>query len=180
MEESKKPTDEALIAEYSAGNAAFVHYDNFSWQVGAVLVAGAFVFWGFLLDKQIGHFLIFISSLLITLLMSSWIFYTSHNRQIYLSKLHRIHEIEKILGLQQHLRCIKNKSNKNSYYRLFGFKGHVLDYFIYFISSIGAPLIGILKFGFHIIILIPIIIVLLVLTIIIIKEKSVRDHLKNF
>jgi hypothetical protein len=92
-----------------------MHYDSYSWQVGAVLIAGAFIFWGFLLNKNVGYFLLFISSLLITLLMSAWIFYTSHNRQIYLSKLHRIHEIEKMLGLKQHLRFIRNNSNKNSY-----------------------------------------------------------------
>jgi len=180
MEESEKPKDEALIAEYSSANDAFMHYDSYSWQVGAVLIAGTFVFWGFLLDKNVELFLLFISSLLITLLMSSWIFYTSHNRQIYLSKLHRIREIEKMLGLKQHLRFIKNNSNKNSYYQTFGFRGHIIDYFIYVISSIGAPIIGILKFGIQLFFFIPIIIICLVLVILLINEKSIRKHLNNF
>jgi hypothetical protein len=37
------PHTAALLAEYSATNDAYMHYDNFNWQVGSVLVAGSFV-----------------------------------------------------------------------------------------------------------------------------------------
>jgi hypothetical protein len=48
MSTEKKPTDESLHVEYIATNDAYMHYDNYAWHVGAILIAGAFVFWGFL------------------------------------------------------------------------------------------------------------------------------------
>ncbi len=103
MSESKIDKD-ALLTEYSATNDAYMHYDNFSWQVGSVLIAGVFVFWGFLSDPNVEANLIIASSILISILMSAWMLYSDHNRQIFLCKLHRLYEIENLLGLKQHLR----------------------------------------------------------------------------
>ena len=135
MPDAGRPTAEALLAEYAATNQAYLHYDAFSWQVGSVLLAGVFVFWGFLLQAQPSGALFAVSGLLVTLIMSTWALYADHNRQIYLQKLDRLHEIERELGLKQHLRWISGDC------RTFGPKGHTLDFAVYVVSCLGGPLI---------------------------------------
>ena len=92
------------MAEYAAAHDAYLHYDNFSWQVGAVIVVGVFVFWGLLIDKQPDAGVLLVANLLISLFMSIWLLYTEHNRQFYLFKIHRLHELEQKLGMSQHRR----------------------------------------------------------------------------
>src|SRR5882762_5798658 len=129
------PSTEALLSEYAATNEAYLHYDAFSWQVGSVLVAGVFVFWGFLLQEAPDDALFVASGLLVTVIMSAWALYADHNRQIYLQKLDRLHDIELRLGFKQHVLWL------TGYYRTFGPKGHVLYLAIYFVMCIGAPVI---------------------------------------
>jgi len=69
--------------------------------------------------------------------MSIWLLYSSHNRQIYLFKLHRIHELEKQLGMLQHLRFRKDFKNG---YRVSS-KGYYLDGLIYIFVSFGSQVI---------------------------------------
>jgi hypothetical protein len=45
--------EERYLTEYSTTHDAYLHYDTFSWQVGAVLVAAVFVFLGFLLQPDV-------------------------------------------------------------------------------------------------------------------------------
>lgn len=130
------PKNEYLLQEYASTHDAYLHYDNFSWQVGSVLIAGVFVFWGFLLQGQPSANTFVACAILVTGIMSAWALYANHNRQIYLQKLDRLREIEKLLGLDQHQRW------KKGVYRTFGPKGHQLNQFIYFVMCIGAPLIG--------------------------------------
>jgi len=40
-----------LLAEYQATQESYLHHDALPWQIGGLLIAGVFVFWGFLLDK---------------------------------------------------------------------------------------------------------------------------------
>jgi hypothetical protein len=80
MTNAEKPNVESLLAEYAAANDAYMHYDNFSWQVGAVLIAGAFVFWGFLIDRNVEPVPFVVGSVLVAILMSLWMMYSSHNR----------------------------------------------------------------------------------------------------
>jgi hypothetical protein len=133
------PDPESLRTEYAATQDAIFHYDNYSWQVGVVLIAGVFVYWGFLLDKHPELTVMSIGNLLVCFIMSSWILYTEHNRQIYIFKLHRIHEIETILGLEQHRRFV----GKNKIYKLDFPRGHHLDGLIYFLTSLGGPILSI-------------------------------------
>jgi hypothetical protein len=133
------------LTEYSATQDAYLHYDTFSWQVGAVLVAGVFVFLGFLLQLGKDEQALFAAgSTIVAVLMSAWILYDDHNRQIYIQKLDRIHQLEAYLGFQQHLRWIPNKC-KSGPCRSFGPSGHLLNVVVYTVSCISAPLIGWVK-----------------------------------
>lgn len=49
MKDKKKEIFENARTEYTVANNAYLHYDNFAWQVGAILIAGSFAYWGFLL-----------------------------------------------------------------------------------------------------------------------------------
>jgi hypothetical protein len=127
--------------EYVAAQDAYLHYDNYSWQVGSVLVAGAFVFWGFLLDKITNSQsppLLGCANLVVCLLMSAWLLYANHNREIYLLKLHRVRQLESLLKMWQHRR-FASFSNKKAQYSVHWPSGHVLNYFIYVLVSLGGP-----------------------------------------
>ncbi len=175
------PSEQALLAEYSAANDAYMHYDNYSWGIGSVLIAGSFVYWGFLLSQsgKPDPVLYIISSILVTLIMSIWILYANHLRQLYLSKLHRLHEIELLLGMKQHIRWMKTYDKGAVGYRTFGPKGHVLDVLIYLIASLGTPVISYLKIGLNSWLLIPLVLVIFSFSATIIYEKQLKAHLEK-
>ena len=136
--------NENARVEYAAANDTYMHYDNFSWQVGSVLLAGVFIYWGFIVSNPPKLSILLVSNLLICLIMSIWLLYTEHNRQIYLFKLHRIRELEKQLGMFQHRRFTKEGSNPRVY-ALNQPRGHYLDDAIYIIVSLGGLLPGLLQ-----------------------------------
>lgn len=173
------PTDETLLAEYAAAHDGYLHYDNFSWQVGAVLIAGTFVFFGFLIDKQIDNSTFLAASLLVAGLMSIWVLYGNHNRQIMLCKLHRIHELEEQLGMQQNLRWVKTSSSSLPHYRTFGFHGYELDAAIYFLVSAGTPIIWFIKLGMDSLMVIPVALIILCLVTLRINERRIRNLLRQ-
>ena len=69
--------------------------------------------------------------------MSCWVLYAGHNRQIYLYKLHRIHELENMLGMCQHQR-FKKWSGQDKVYILDVPSGHQINIAIYLIISFGG------------------------------------------
>lgn len=149
-ENLSKEEKEYMQTEYNATNAAYLHYDNYSWLVGSVLIAGVFVFWGFLLQvENLSIWVSLLSSALIFAIMTCWILYTFHNRQIYLYKLHRLWEIEGYLGMFQHRRFnkdfIPDKKEKNIKYVIKGCKGNQLEIAIYLILSNGTFLLSLVK-----------------------------------
>ena len=125
--------------EYSATHDSYMHYDNFTWQVGAVLIAGIFVYWGFIVSNPPGLTSVLLGNLTICLLMSCWHLYAGHNRQIYMFKLHRIYELEAQLGLLQHRR-FREWPDKERVYVLNQPTGHYIDDAIYVIVSFGGLL----------------------------------------
>ena len=137
--ESQSDALENARVEYSATHDAYMHYDNFSWQVGSVLLAGVFVYWGFIVSSSPHLLALLIGNLLVCLLMSVWLLYAAHNRQIYLFKLHRIYELEDLLGMQQHRR-FTDRLGVPRIYRLDRPTGHILDEAIYVIVSLGGLL----------------------------------------
>ena len=128
--------------EYAASNDAYMHYDNFTWQVGSVLLAGVFVYWGFIISAPPALLTLLLGNLLVCILMSAWLLYAAHNRQIYRFKLHRIYELEKKLGMEQHTR-FTDYSGRARLYRRDGPTGHLLDEFVYVVVSVGGVLPGI-------------------------------------
>jgi hypothetical protein len=139
-------TEQSRLAEYQAAQECYLHYDNFPWQVGALLMAGVFVFWGLLIDRAPQPQILGVASLLVSLLMSVWVLYACHNRQIYLCKLDRIRELEQLLEMEQHRRFKPEESAKRKY-RTFGPKGHHLDVVIYLFASMGGPILGCVQKG---------------------------------
>lgn len=144
VSESSSPRrSEPVLAEYAAAHAAYLHYDDFTWQVGSVLIAGVFVFWGFLASAPDPAKVPWVrGNALVWALMTVWLFYAAHNRQIYLFKLHRIHEIEKEFGLQQNRRFKSWRPGEPPVYRLTQPVGHYLDEAVYAIASLGGPLLA--------------------------------------
>jgi hypothetical protein len=73
MNKMPVPSEETLLTEYAAAQSDYLHNDNFPWQIGSILIAGTFVFWGLLLDKQPNPQTLGTASLLISILLSVWI-----------------------------------------------------------------------------------------------------------
>ena len=69
---------EVLLTEYSAANAIYLQYDGFRWQAGSFLIAGVFVYWGFLIQAHSPAALVAASSLLVGSLMSCWFLFAMH------------------------------------------------------------------------------------------------------
>jgi hypothetical protein len=132
-------TFENARAEYAATQDAALHYDNYSWQVGAVLFAGVFVYWGFLIDKDPGLGISLVGDFFIVLILSIWVLYVEHNRQIALFKLHRARELERLLKMSQHQRF------HTGYYHLNSPRGHHLDFIIYVFIAAGGPTLSVIK-----------------------------------
>jgi hypothetical protein len=130
-----KQTEESMLAELAAAHAAYIHYDNYPWQVGGVFVAGAFAFWGFVVsaDQPANAATIFAASVLVTAIMSAWLLRCAHNRQLYTYHLHTVHELEALLGMKNHSRF------KSDVYKLDLPRGHQLNYFMYVLTSLGGP-----------------------------------------
>ena len=140
--EMNKTADPALLenarVEYAATNDAYIHYDDFTWKVGTVLIAGVFVFWGFLLDKEPDLTRLCWANLLICASLSVWSLYAAHNRQIYRYKLHRLHELEQLLGMHQHLRF----GGEDPSYKITPPRGHWLNNVTYTLAALGGSLLG--------------------------------------
>lgn len=132
-----RPSTDVLLVEYAATNSVYLQYDGFRWQAGSFLVAGVFVYWAFLVQGNSEPMVVGVSSLLIAGLMSCWLLFATHYRQLYLQKLHRLQEIEVLLGMEQHLRFV-GRAPSGVKYRSDGFHGHSIDKIVYAITSVGG------------------------------------------
>jgi hypothetical protein len=170
-----------LLAEYAAAQDDYMHNDSFPWQVGSVLIAGAFVFWGLILDRHLSPVTLGVSALLVTLLMSIWLLFSNHYRQAFLCKIHRLHEIEQLLGMQSHSRWrpVTSNSTQSGYYRTYGPSGHFLNASIYFLTSTGTSIIGLLMIGWNWWLIIPLPFTILTLLWTGQNERRLKHHLKK-
>ena len=175
-----KQTMESKIAEYQAAQDCYLHYDSFRWQAGSLLIAGVFVFWGLLISSTppASSRIVGFSGVLVALLMSIWILFAHHYRQIYLCKLHRIYELEEDLLMEQHRRFLR-RENLAQRYRISGPKGHKLDLAIYVSTSLGGSFLGYLRVGFDPWLLLPIPIVLVVLAWVQVNERRIFRSLDS-
>jgi hypothetical protein len=69
--------------------------------------------------------------------MSVWILYAQHCRQLYLFKLDRILELEKLMGAEQHRRS--NPGGTSKVYPRMVPRGHNLDLAVYVIITAAGP-----------------------------------------
>ncbi|MDH6465767.1 hypothetical protein M2302_005969 [Micromonospora sp. A200] len=166
---------ENLLAEYSSCQATYLHYDAFRWQSGSFLLAGVFVFWGLLVQQPLEPAVVAAGAMLAALLMSAWALFAHHYRQIYLYKLHRLKEIEKLLGMEQHRRFDRSRPG---HYVLFGPRGHVLDVFVYVVVALGGAGIGATRNGFSPLHLLPAPLVLTVVAYVVMNERRVVNQLR--
>jgi hypothetical protein len=137
----------SLLAEYADANTVYLTYDGYRRQAGSFLVAGVFVYWGFVMSAAAPTSVVTLSSLFVAALMSCWYLFANHYRQLYMWKLARLHKIERQLGMQQHLRFIvlgKSGIKSGSH----GPRGHNLDGAVYVLTSIGGPAISRVRDGF--------------------------------
>jgi len=142
VEEINEKNLKAKISEYETAHRAFEHFDNFRWNVGAILIAGVFVFWAFLFTAtrvpSLGTY--GLACTLVSLLMFCWALYGNHTYQILHYKLHRIHELEEELQMKQNLRFGKLLTPEPKY-KMFGFlRSRHIDRLIYIFSSAGGPI----------------------------------------
>lgn len=145
--ERMTPSHDALLVEYAAANDAYMHYDNFTWQVGALLIAGAFAFWGLITQGSPKPDAAAAGAAAIAVLIAVWGYYGQHCRQIYLTKLDRIHEIEALLGMEQHRRWRSDATPVR--YRSTTPHGHRLDTTIHLLIGGGTAVIVALQVGWN-------------------------------
>lgn len=172
------PDKEVLLVEYAAANSAYMHYDNFSWQVGAILIAGVFVSWGFIVGESLPVKALILISTGTTLLMSLWLLYCNHNRQIYLCKLHRIHQIEELLGMEQHIGWVSRNGAKPKY-RSFGVPGHILNERIFLLASLGTISIAISSSSFDLLFVLPATISIFATVYTRWNDRRLKNHLRS-
>ena len=167
-----------LLAEYQAAHNSFHHYDNFRWQSGSMLIASSLVIWGFLISNSVGVKSIGITSIFITLILSAWIFYAHHYRQLYMSKLYRIHEIEKELSMALNIRHGFLGITEKHYY-IFGPKGHNIDRFIFVIISLFGPILTLFEKGFSFWLCASLPVVLIAIALVSINESKMMNFYRS-
>lgn len=172
---------EDKIAEYEATQTSYLHYDSFRWQAGSLLIAGVFVFWGLLISasppasaKVVG-----LAGVLVSILMSIWVLFAHHYRQIYLCKLDRLHELEELLSFEQHRRFLRNGVGGRQY-KVFGPKGHNLDLSIYICSSLGGSFVSWMQLGFDKWLFAPIPFIIVVTGYVMINEYRIVRFLRDW
>ena len=172
---------EKKIAEYEATQSTYLHYDSFRWQAGLLLIAGVFVFWGLLISTSppATPKIVRLAGILVSFLMSIWVLFAHHYRQIYLCKLHRMHELEKDLSFEQHRRFIHG-GVEGRQYRVFGPKGHNLDLAIYICSSFGGSFVGWMQSGFDLWLIAPLPLVTFIALYVLVNEHRITSFLKNW
>ncbi len=173
--------EEKYIAEYQATQDTYLHYDAFRWQAGSILIAGVFVFWGFLLTAAFTRWGMGfgLSSLAVSALMSIWLLFAQHYRNIYLCKLDRIRQLEGLLGFKQHRRFVVQGQDQKATYQIYGPKGHNLDRAMYAVASLGTSFLGGITHGFSIWLLCPLPITILVLIWVLHNERRTVRGLRE-
>jgi len=162
---------EYVAAEYAATQDAYLQYDSFRWQPGGLLIAGAFVFLGFLTSPNITPRILFVGSLVVTVVMSIWMLYAQHYRQLYLFKIDRLLDLELEMGAEQHRRFHQSEAARK-HYPTIGIRGHYLDAIVYATISFGGPLLAAVGGKWSLLLGIPIALVPVVLILVYCQERK--------
>jgi len=102
-----------LLAEYQAIEQMHIHFDVLNMSMTAIITAGVLALWGLVIQTAFQANLPFensvfvnsisILSMVIFVVLSVWIRYTTIHRCIVIQKLNRSHEIENTLRMKQNL-----------------------------------------------------------------------------
>lgn len=161
------------MAEYQAAQALYQHYDGFRWQSGAILIAGSFVLLGLLSTSPDSPTLYLFGTVLVVTVMSAWILLAHHYRQLYMYKIDRIIELEKLMGAEQNLRFNVNAGAAKSYPRI-GPRGHDLDLVIYCAVSLSGPALASADSAWSNVLLVPLVLAAGVVTTVIRNERRLQ------
>lgn len=166
-------------AEYKAAHDSFHHYDAFRWTPGSITIVSAAVLWGFLLNREAfpAHSTVAAFSCLITLISASWLYLSHHFRQLFMSKLYRIHEIEHKYDMRLNLPhgFMGRQSSKNDrVYPNLGPRGHNIDIALFVTISLFGPVVAVFEGGFDRVYLLPAAMVIFVVANILLNEVRIR------
>ena len=89
-------------------------------------------------------------------------------------------EIERELRMESHIRWKETNDRNIKKYQTYGPRGHDMNIFIYILTSLGAPILGLLKQGYSSWLLLPVPIIILTVTMIIRNEKRIKKLLAKF
>lgn len=166
------------MVEYETAYAGVLHYDSFRWSAGSMLIAGVFLFWGVVFTNESTEELFPPASIVVALIMTVWILYASHYRQLYLLKLHRIQEIEATLGLEANRR-FKSNNGKKPEYRSIGIRGHDLDVILYVLVATSGSFLAISRQGTRLWQLIPGIIAAIATGVVFYQEARIKTTIRQ-
>jgi 4-amino-4-deoxy-L-arabinose transferase-like glycosyltransferase len=135
-----------LLAEYDNAHSTFQHYDSFRWQSGSILIAAAVVLWGLLFSRNTAPSVLEVSiaGVFVSLMLSCWLLYAFHYRQLYMTKMYRIHQIERRLGMNLNSQ-LGFLGHRKSDLRIYGPKGHNIDIAVFVLTSLFGPAYKILE-----------------------------------
>lgn len=161
---------EYIVAEYEAAQALFQHYDGFRWQAGSMLMAGAFVFLGLLSTNGSGSGTLALGSSIVAVVLSCWILFAHHYRQLYMFKVDRIVELETVMGAEQNRR-FNPPSNPTKVYPRFGPRGHTLDLVVYIVMGLGGPGLATARDGWSAWLIPAVVIVIITAAVVVVNDR---------
>jgi hypothetical protein len=111
-----------LLAEHQTAQDYALHVDSLYWTIGSILISGAMIFLGWIIQTgNIDPCLLGVSLCLVNSIPCIWLLYTINQLQIYWWKALRVRRIEKELGMKQ------NYFWKQGIYRTIGPGGKTLN-----------------------------------------------------
>lgn len=115
-----------------------------------MLIASATVLWGLLFsaDKPPSGAQVAWASVLISGLLSAWLLYANHYRQLYMSKLYRMHVIEGELKMSLNNPLGFPGLSKRTR-EIYGPKGHHIDMSVCVLITAFGPIYRFLESGFE-------------------------------
>lgn len=133
-----------LRLEYEKTQEMAIHYDRLNWNIGYILIAGVYVGIGLVGDKIYLYPALIIISLVT---LGIWRLFYERHKAIQRIKWKRLQEIEKELGLDQHLSV--DREDHSGGKRIGGLTGDRLAW----ILTLGIPFVLLVVYISHLILI---------------------------
>ncbi len=188
-DQEKTLTDnQILLAEYENAHTTFQHYDSFRWQSGAILIAAAVVLWGLLFSRSTAPSVLEVSiaGVFVSSILSCWLLYAFHYRQLYMAKMYRIHQIERLLGMKLNSQ-LGFLGHPKSDIRFYGPKGHIIDIAVFVLTSLFGSAYKVLELWENseitrrstLLLLLPLTFTAFAIILVLVNEKRMREWYKQ-